>query len=46
MNTILRNAILVDLDPPGVGQGDLLIRDGHIAVRGSSAIDPAASIVD
>ena len=34
MAIVLKNAILVDLDPPGVEHGELHVEDGRIAARG------------
>ncbi len=41
MAIILRNAILVDLDPPGVEEGELRVDSGFIAARGRAASEPA-----
>ncbi len=46
MAIILRNAILVDLDPPGVEEGELRVDGGFIAARGRAAAEPADTVVD
>jgi len=46
MAVILRNAILVDLDPPGVEEGDLRVDGGSVAARGRAVAEPADTVVD
>jgi putative selenium metabolism protein SsnA len=46
MGVVLRNAVLVDLDPPGVEEGGLRVDGGFIAARGPVAAGPADTVVD
>jgi putative selenium metabolism protein SsnA len=46
MATVLKNAILVDLDPPGVEHGDLRVEGGLIAGRGRVDAKPTDEIID
>jgi putative selenium metabolism protein SsnA len=46
MSIILDNAILVDLDPPGVESESLRVDEGCIVARGSVVPGPADSVID
>ncbi|MBN1511236.1 MAG: amidohydrolase family protein [Phycisphaerae bacterium] len=46
MGVVLRHAVLVDLDPPGVQEGGLRLDGGFIASRGGVNAEPGDTVVD
>src|SRR5437764_4604059 len=46
MGTLLRNAMLVDLDPVRVEAGDIRIENGKMAARGNLSADPSDEVID
>src|SRR5262245_44689969 len=46
MGIVLRNALLLDLDPIGVERGDLRIDGGTIVGRGTVQAEPGDEVVD